>query len=99
MLAEVERRLVELIGAGQSVVLDHGLGQRAQRDYYKGLIAEHGGTWRLIYFQLDYAELVRRNLDRNIQDEFGVMTPETLAWMADTEERPLNEGEERQPGA
>jgi len=95
VLAEVEQRLAELIGAGHSVVFDHGLGQRAQRDHYKQLITDHGGTWRLIYFQIDYAELLRRNLDRNTRDQYGVITPETLAWMADVEERPVDEGEER----
>lgn len=94
VLQDVERDLIDLIRSGRSVVLDHGLGQRAEREHYKALVAEAGGEWRLLYFLVDHAELLRRNLERNQHDDSGVISAGTLSWMARTEQPPSGEGEE-----
>jgi predicted kinase len=91
---EVRQQLVELVRAGQSVVLDHGLGRRAERDDYKRLVTENGGSWRLVHFPVEQAELLRRLAVRNQEPETGLMSPETLAWIARHSEEPFGEGEE-----
>src|SRR6266536_696019 len=48
---ELQAKLVELLKNGQSVVLDYGFWKRAERDFYKRLVEENGGTWRLTYFK------------------------------------------------
>lgn len=73
---EVRARLVELVRAGRDVVLDHGLGRRAERDDYKGLVTRHGGRWRLVHFAADRAELARRLAARNEEAGSGLVTPE-----------------------
>ncbi|MBW4719748.1 AAA family ATPase [Saccharothrix obliqua] len=93
VLAEVRRELVEHVRAGRSVVLDHGLGQRAERDEYKRLVTGAGGTWRLVHFKVARAELLRRLAARNADDAVGLITPEVLDWIADRSEEPVGEGE------
>lgn len=94
VVTDVQQRLVEHIRAGQSVVLDHGLGTTAERDAYKRLVTEHGGTWRLVHFPVDRDELLRRLALRNDEAESGMITPETLDWIAEHSEPPHGEGEE-----
>ncbi|RLK59671.1 AAA family ATPase [Actinokineospora cianjurensis] len=94
VLDEVQRLLVELIEQRQPVVLDHGLGTKAERDAYKRLVTDHGGRWRLVCFPVDRAELLRRLAIRNAEAESGVITPETLDWIARQSEEPHDEGEE-----
>jgi predicted kinase len=94
IVEEVRQQLVELIQAGRSVVLDHGLGRRAERDDYKRLVVEHGGTWRLVHFPIDRVELLRRLAVRNDEENTGTMSPETLTWIAEHSEEPAGEGEE-----
>ncbi|GLY14674.1 hypothetical protein Kisp01_16890 [Kineosporia sp. NBRC 101677] len=94
ILAEVRRQLARLVLAGQSVVLDHGLGLRSDRDDYKKLVTESGGQWRLLYFQVERPELLRRLSLRNAQESSGIMTVETLDWMIRTSEPCEGEGEE-----
>ena len=60
-VAKLDRRLVELLDDGRSVVLDYGLWERSNRDRYKRLVEAHGGRWRLIYFKAE-PELLRRRL-------------------------------------
>ncbi|GLW90083.1 AAA family ATPase [Actinokineospora globicatena] len=95
---EVRARLVELVRDGVSVVLDHGLGTKAERDAYKRLVVEHGGHWRLVHFQVERAELSRRLATRNADAEHGVISPETLDWIAQRSEDPVGEGEQS-PGS
>ena len=90
----VRRQLIELVRAGHSVVLDHGLGRRAERDDYKRLVTEHGGRWRLVTFQLDRDELLRRLSKRNDDPAHGVITPQILDWLTESCEAPHGEGEE-----
>jgi predicted kinase len=53
VVEELRRRLVQLIGSGHDVALDHGLWRRSDRDTYKRPIEAHGGAWRLLYFKAD----------------------------------------------
>ncbi|WP_406112621.1 AAA family ATPase [Streptomyces sp. NBC_01014] len=94
VIEDVRRQLVALLREGRSVVLDHGLGTRAVRDDYKQLVTEHGARWRLVHFQADHDELLRRLAKRNNEQEHGVISPETLAWIAEHSEAPVGEGEE-----
>jgi predicted kinase len=94
VIESVRRQLIELVRAGHSVVLDHGLGRRAERDDYKQLVTDHGGTWRLVTFQLDRDELLRRLSKRNGESAHGVITPLMLDWIAEHCEAPQGEGEE-----
>ena len=94
MIEDVRRQLVQFLGEGRSVVLDHGLGTRAVREDYKQLVTEHGGTWRLVHFQADHDELLRRLAKRNDDPQHGVISSEALAWIAEHSEAPDGEGEE-----
>ncbi|WP_446217768.1 Stf0 family sulfotransferase [Micromonospora sp. IBHARD004] len=94
VVEDVRRQLVDLVRTGRSVVLDHGLGQRRERDEYKQLVESLGAEWRLLYFRVDQAELQRRLVTRNEDPRFGVISPETLDWMAAVSEAPHGEGEE-----
>jgi predicted kinase len=94
-VAELDRRLVELLDSGRSVVLDYGLWERANRDRYKRLIEEHGGRWRLVYFEAE-SELLRRRLaERNRRTDANALTV-TAAMLDDFMARfeaPVGEGE------
>lgn len=94
VVEDVRRQLVELLQAGRSVVLDHGLGRRAERDDYKRLVADHGARWRLVHFRVEQVELLRRLAIRNSDPEVGVISPEALAWITEHSEEPVGEGEE-----
>ncbi|WP_326667851.1 AAA family ATPase [Streptomyces sp. NBC_01257] len=94
VIEDVRRQFAALLGEGRSVVLDHGLGTRAVRDDYKGLVTECGGRWRLVHFQVAHDELLRRLAKRNGEPEHGVISRETLAWIAEHSEAPVGEGEE-----
>ncbi len=73
-VTEVDRRLVELLEAGQSVVLDHGLWERSNRDRYKRLVEAHGGGWRLFYFKAEPEVLRRRLVERNRRTDANALT-------------------------
>lgn len=90
---DVRRHLAELVRDGRSVVLDHGLGTKAERDACKDLVTRHGGSWRLIHFPVGRAELLRRLAQRNDEPESGRISPETLDWIAEHSEEPAGEGE------
>lgn len=97
VIEDVRRRLVELVREGRSVVLDHGLGTRTVREDYKRLSVEHGATWRLIHFDVEHEELLRRLRRRNADPEYGEITPEALAWLAARCAAPDGEGAEAPP--
>ncbi len=95
--AELEARLVDLIGQGRWVVVDFSFWQRAQRDYYKRLIEQAGGTWRLVYLKVDLEELRRRLTRRNARPEPNAafpITDEVLTGYLNSFEEPEGEGEE-----
>jgi len=52
--------LVRLMRDRTPVVIDLSFWQRASRDRYKALIAEHGCQWDLVYLQVDVATLRAR---------------------------------------
>ncbi|WP_329020569.1 AAA family ATPase [Streptomyces sp. NBC_01601] len=65
VVAEVRERVAELVAAGTDVVLDHGLWTRTAREEWKKLVEDAGGGWRLLYFPVERAELLRRLEERN----------------------------------
>jgi predicted kinase len=96
VVEDIRRRLVALIQAGTSVVLDYGLWRRSERDDYKRLVEHADGHWRLLYFPVDRPELLRRLTERNHRDDADALT--VTARMLDEFiarfEPPSNEGEE-----
>lgn len=62
---DLNRRLGELVAEGRNIVLDRGLWTRAHREAAKKLVEDAGGRWRLVYFRVDRAELLRRLAERN----------------------------------
>jgi predicted kinase len=69
IVAEITERMIELVRAGQSVVLDHGLWLAHERDAYKKLVTSAGGRWRLLYFQASREVLLARLAERNARAE------------------------------
>lgn len=94
VVEDAQRLLVEHVRAGRSVVFDHGLSHRSERDFYKRLVTDNGGRWRLVHFPVEMPELLRRLAARNADPDFGTMPAETLEWMAGLHEEPAGEGEE-----
>ncbi|WP_035305969.1 AAA family ATPase [Actinokineospora inagensis] len=94
VIDEVRRELVGLVEAGRSVVLDHGLGTKIERDAYKQLVTTHGANWRLVHFPVPRHELLRRLAIRNDEADSGLISPSTLDWIAEHSEEPVDEGEE-----
>jgi predicted kinase len=95
---EMRSRLIKLVQAGCSVVLDHSLRRRAEREEYKCLVVENGGVWRLIHFKVDAAELMRRLEKRNADPAYWFISPETLALIVAYAQDPEGEGEESPDG-
>jgi predicted kinase len=92
----VRERLVALVRAGQSVILDQGLWRRADRDSYKRLVEEHGGRWRLLYFKLSRETLLERLAERNQRGDANALavTAEALDDFIARFDEPVGEGEE-----
>lgn len=65
VIDDIYGRLAGLVFQGQDVVLDRGLWTRADRDAAKKLVEDAGGRWRLLYFRVERAELLRRLRERN----------------------------------
>jgi predicted kinase len=96
VVEDVRQRLAEAVRAGRSVVLDYGLWRRAEREAYKTVVEDAGGSWRLIYLKVDRAELLRRLAERNVRQDANALTvtPEMLDRFAARFEEPCGEGEE-----
>ncbi len=96
VLAEASDRLGQLVRAGHDVVFDYGLWRRAERDAHKELVEDAGGRWRLLYFPVDRAELLRRLAARNLREDPDALTvtPEALDDFSQRFEQPHDEGEE-----
>ncbi len=94
-MTELDRRLVELLEAGRSVVLDHGLWERSNRDRYKRLVEAHGGRWRLFYFKAEPEVLRRRLAERNRRTDANALTvtQDMLTGFLARFEAPRGEGE------
>ncbi|MFI5775003.1 AAA family ATPase [Streptomyces sp. NPDC051658] len=65
VVAELHRRLAELVAEGRDVVWDHGLWPRKDREAMKDLVESAGGRWRLLYFPVGRDERLRRLAERN----------------------------------
>lgn len=89
-------RLVAQVGAGASVVFDHGLGSRRERDSYKLIVESAGGQWKLVHFRAETATLLERLAARSVEDAASSVpiTPPMLAYLASVYEEPSGEGEE-----
>jgi predicted kinase len=72
--AELDERLLELLRRRESVVLDYGFWSRAERNRYKRLIEEAGGSWKLVYFKVDRDVLERRLGARNERADANALT-------------------------
>lgn len=96
VVEEIRRRLVDLVHAGRSVVLDYGLWLRSEREDYKRLVEAAGGRWRLLYFEVDRGELSRRLTQRNERSDANALTvtDSVLDDFIGRFEPPSGEGEE-----
>jgi predicted kinase len=96
VVAEVRERLAELVAAGRDVVLDHGLWLRSAREEWKKLVESAGGQWRLLYFPVEWAELLRRLDERNGRGDANALavTESALNDFYARFEPPQDEGEE-----
>ncbi len=96
VVAEMRHRMLELVRSGVSVVFNHGLWTRTDREYYKRLIEDAGGTWRLLYFRADRALLLVRLAERNQRTDTNALrvTPEALDDFFRRFEEPIGEGED-----
>lgn len=92
---ELDRQVVELLEATQSVVLDHGLWQRSNRDRYKSLVEDHGGRWDLLYFKAEPSTLRERLAHRDLGSGPNALTvsDEMLEDFIARFEEPSGEGE------
>jgi len=96
VLVSATEQLVIGIRAGESVVFDHGLGNRRDREQFKRIVEGAGATWRLLYFveEMDtLLERLSRRQEHNLTDSLPI-TPDMLAFLASVYEEPSNEGEE-----
>lgn len=94
-VAELDRRLVELLEAKRSVVFDHGLWRRSNRDRYKALVEAHGGCWKLLYFKAEPSLLRARLAQRNMEGGANALSvsDEMLEDFITRFEEPCGEGE------
>ncbi len=92
---QVRAQLIDHVQSGRSVVLDHGLGLREERDECKRLVEGIGAKWELLYFKADLETLLDRLGDRRRLDPGAVpITDEILRSMAASWEPPHGEGEQ-----
>ncbi|RST25312.1 ATP-binding protein [Streptomyces sp. WAC04770] len=95
-VAEVRSRLVDLVGQGRDVVVDHGLWTRQDREEWRKLVEDAGGRPRLLYFPVDREELLRRLTARNRRTDANALavTESALSDFVARFEPPHGEGEE-----
>lgn len=89
----IRGRVAAEVAAGRSVVLDHGLGRRAERDEWKSFVESLGAEWRLLFFDAPDAELVARLRDRQASGESIPDVERFVEYMRRTSEPPDREGE------
>ncbi len=87
------KQLIDEIRSGRSVVLDHGLGRRAERDDYKRLANELCANWHLVHFMVDIEILCSRCADRFDDPDSVPTTDQMLTHMAEAWEPPSGDGE------
>lgn len=93
---ELQQRLVDLLAAGKSVVMDYGFWKKANRDQHKSLIEANGGAWRLLYFKASPDVLRKRLAQRSGRNDANAVriTEQMLESFIDRFEPPENENEE-----
>ncbi|MDJ1641176.1 AAA family ATPase [Streptomyces pakalii] len=76
----IRARLVNELGAGNDVILDHGLWRRTERDAWQRTAREAGGHPVLVYLPAERDELLRRLTERNRREDANALTvsPEAL---------------------
>ncbi len=90
----LRERLTALIRSGEKVVIDFSFWNRANRDRYRALIREAGGTPRLVYMKAEKAVLRERLAIRNQSlhaNSAYVITDEILDRYFDGFEEPTEE--------
>ncbi len=93
---ELDNKLISTLKNKQSAVLDYGFWRRKSRDYYKRLIEQYGGEWKLIYLKASPETLKNRLMQRNKRTDANAfpVTEETLQNHIKRFEEPNNEGED-----
>lgn len=93
---ELDQELIGAIKEKHTVVLDYGFWRRESRDYYKRIIEEYGGDWRLIYLKASPELLLKRLKERNKRTDANAfpVTEEKLLQYIQRFEEPHDEGEE-----
>jgi predicted kinase len=94
--AVLRERLVDLVRAGQNVVVDFSFWERKRRDEYKQLIVDAGGSWELVYLKVSRSELRRRlaaRADRFDANAAFPMSDATLDEFLTGFQEPAGEGE------
>jgi len=74
VVEDIRAQLIAHLQDGNSVVLDHGLWLREDRDAWRKTIEKAGGTVRLVYLPVDKAELLRRLNERNQREDANALT-------------------------
>ena len=92
-------RLVAEVGTGASVVFDHGLGNRRDREKFKSIAEVAGAQWKLVHFPTETSTLVERLARRRVKGmtDSVPITLDMLAYLASVYEEPSGEGEELPP--
>ncbi len=78
------------------MVVDYGFWRRSSRDFYKKLVEENGGEWKLIYLKASPEVLMSRLKERNKRTDANAfpVTEKMLLGYIERFEEPNNEGEE-----
>ncbi len=93
---ELDKKLVYVIRQKQSVVLDYGFWRQESRNYYKKLIEDNGGKWKLIYLKASPELLLTRLAERNKRTDANAfpVSEKMLRRYIKRFEEPNDEGEE-----
>lgn len=93
---ELDKKLASTIKKGQSVVVDYGFWRRSSRDFYKKLVEDNGGEWKLVYLKASPEVLINRLKERNKRTDANAfpVTEKMLQDYIERFEEPNNEGEE-----
>ncbi|MEV0111131.1 ATP-binding protein [Nocardia sp. NPDC050799] len=77
---DIRNQVIQHLTDGTSVVLDHGLWLRKDRDAWRTVIENAGRTTRLVYLPVDKTELLRHLTERNQREDANALTvtPEAL---------------------
>jgi predicted kinase len=92
---QLDEELVKALQNNESTVLDYGFWRRDSRKYYKKLIEENGGTWKLIYLKASPELLMKRLRERNNRTDANAfpVSEDMLNTYLERFEEPKDEGE------